>query len=103
MTCAASVCTDSSPACLAPTPTFLRPKASDWHSSTPRSTTDCSFHYSPLTDLPPHCHSDARFTSSTKVSTPTSITRLYAVLPENLSQRHGSGLPRSPRTSHTFR
>src|SRR5216683_7818971 len=82
MTCAAFASMDSSPAPPAPTPTSSHPKASAWHSSTPRSTTGCSRRYSPPTNHRLHFHSGAPSTSSIKRWTPTFITHSYAVLPE---------------------
>src|SRR6266851_2118704 len=82
MTCAAFPSMDSSPAPPAPTPTSSHPKASAWHSSTPRSTTGCSRRYSPPTNHRLHFHSGAPSTSSIKRWTPSFITHSYAVLPE---------------------
>src|SRR6266568_4499877 len=82
MTCAAFASMDSSPAPPAPTPTSSHPKASVWHSSTPRSTTGCSRRYSPPTNHRLHFHSGAPSPSSIKRWTPTFITHSYAVLPK---------------------
>jgi hypothetical protein len=73
------------------------PKAFGWPSSTPRSTTAC---FTPLlaADQPPGPLRRRRALHVIDDSVDSYIdTHVYVALPENLSQRHGSGLPRSPR------
>src|SRR6266581_2280234 len=102
MTCAAFASMDSSPAPPAPTPTSSHPKASVWHSSTPRSTTGCSRRYSPPTNHRLHFHSGAPSTSSIKRWTPTFITHSYALLPEKLVTLLREWAPEEPYIHHAL-